>query len=115
MSPRKRRGSSSRAARSTSVNVCPECDRSFARPQALGAHRRQAHGIAGTSARTRARSQTRGRGTSGNTTGKNRSSGVDHNRLLETVFPDGIPARKDVIGALDSWLAEADRIARLRG
>jgi hypothetical protein len=117
VSPRKRR-SSSRSVGSKSLNTCPECGRSFKRAQALGAHRRQAHGIAGTSARTRARRQTDGRNAHGGTNGKNptrsASTGVDHNRLLETVFPDGIPAREDVISALNSWLAEADRLAGLR-
>lgn len=32
--------------------TCPECGRTFARPQALGAHRRQAHGVVGTSKNT---------------------------------------------------------------
>jgi hypothetical protein len=84
----------------------------------LGAHRRQAHGIAGTSARTRARRENDGRGARPGTNGKNTtgrtSTDVDHNRLLGTLFPRGIPAREDVIAALNSWLAEADRIARLR-
>ena len=42
---------------------CPECGRVFERPQALGAHRRQAHGVAGVSARSqsRARAATRTR------------------------------------------------------
>ena len=37
--------------------TCPECGRTFARPQALGAHRRQAHGVVGTST-TRRKAQT---------------------------------------------------------
>jgi hypothetical protein len=118
VSPRKRRSSSAPAG-SSSIKKCPECGRSFTRAQAMGAHRRQAHGIAGTSARTRARRQTNGRGANGGANGKNptrrTSTGVDHDRLLETVFPQGIPARQDVIGALNSWLAEADRLARIRG
>ena len=32
--------------------TCPECGRTFTRPQALGAHRRQAHGVIGTSKHT---------------------------------------------------------------
>ena len=39
--------------------TCPECGRTFARPQGLGAHRRQAHGVVGTSKNTtRRRAQT---------------------------------------------------------
>ena len=32
--------------------ICPECGDGFARPASLGAHRRQAHGVPGRSART---------------------------------------------------------------
>jgi C2H2-type zinc finger len=119
MSRRQRRRMSSTPAGSNSANTCPECGRRFSRAQALGAHRRQAHGIAGTSRRTQARQQADGRAASGGDTGKSArrrsANGVDHDRLLQTLFPDGIPAREDIIGALNSWLAEADRIARLRG
>jgi C2H2-type zinc finger len=48
------RSGTSRTAR-TKTYKCPECDRTFSRPQALGAHRRQAHGVVGTSKRTKSR------------------------------------------------------------
>jgi hypothetical protein len=55
MSPRKRTASRRRAGEFT----CPECGRTFTGAAALGAHRRQAHGIAGTSsAAVRSRGQT---------------------------------------------------------
>ena len=41
----KAKGSSTASGQFT----CPECGRTFTRPQALGAHRRQAHGVVGTS------------------------------------------------------------------
>jgi hypothetical protein len=48
--------------------TCPECGRTFARPQGLGAHRRQAHGVVGTSkktARRRARTSAAATGSNG--------------------------------------------------
>ena len=42
--------------------VCPECDKTFTRPQGLAAHRRQAHGVIGSSAAAaRRRAGTTGR------------------------------------------------------
>ncbi len=49
---------------------CPECGRTFTRAAALGAHRRQAHGVVGAVSAARAR---RGRATS-NRTGRTRST-----------------------------------------
>jgi hypothetical protein len=40
---------------------CPECGRTFTRAAALGAHRRQAHGIAGATSRSRAAGRSTGR------------------------------------------------------
>jgi hypothetical protein len=34
--------------------------------------------------------------------------------LLKSVFPDGIPAREDVIRAVTSWLDDAERLVRMR-
>jgi hypothetical protein len=34
--------------------------------------------------------------------------------LLNTIFPNGIPACEDVIRAASSWLDEAERLARTR-
>jgi hypothetical protein len=116
---------------------CPECGRTFTRPQALGAHRRQAHGIAGNSRNAAApktrraskpsASSTRRAGTATATAAAARPTrrrrrtraarqqqGVDRDALLQTLFPDGIPAREQVIGALNAWLDEAERLAKLR-
>jgi hypothetical protein len=122
--------------------VCPECGRTFTRAQALGAHRRQAHGVAGTSKNAKAQKaaavstatsrsgKLRSRTTSsaGSTAtqskragGAARSSGsgngrrqtVDRDALLRTLFPTGIPPQQDVIFGVNSWLDEAERLARL--
>jgi C2H2-type zinc finger len=113
--------------------VCPECGRAFARPQALGAHRRQVHGVAGSS-RTAVRAQRRGsrairrRSASGASAGQRAGAGgsgtksagrartraVDRDALLRSLFPDGIPAREEVVRAVNSWLDEADRLATMR-
>lgn len=105
---------------------CPECGRTFSRAAALGAHRRQAHGVAGASSQSRARStrttpttrrrrkttSTRGATRSRTTT---RSNGtVDRDALLRSLFPEGIPAKESVIRSVNSWLDEAERLSRLR-
>jgi Zinc finger, C2H2 type len=120
--------------------TCPECGRTFTRAAALGAHRRQAHGVAGASrrssprttrpsasaSRTGARTQrrrtrttpmTRTAPSSGSRSGRSRSRtdrAVDRDALLQTLFPDGIPAKESVIRSLNSWLDEAERLARMR-
>jgi hypothetical protein len=38
---------------------------------------------------------------------------VNRDALLQTLFPSGIPARTEVIRAVNSWLDEADRLAQL--
>jgi hypothetical protein len=124
--------------------TCPECGKTFTRPQALGAHRRQAHGVAGTSknaknqkaaaastATSRRGGKLRSRATSSAAStatqskragGAARSSGsrsgrrqnVDRDALLRMLFPTGMPPRQDVIVAVNRWLDEAERIARIR-
>jgi len=41
-------------------------------------------------------------------------NGLDRDGLLKSVFPDGIPAREEVVRAASQWLDEAERLARLR-
>jgi hypothetical protein len=124
--------------------VCPECGRAFSRPQGLGAHRRQAHGIAGTSAaasrrranadggrarRATARSTAASAGAAATRAATGAASGrrprnqsrrsegpqtVDRDALLQALFPNGIPAREDVIRAVNNWLDEAERLAGTR-
>src|SRR6266542_3220406 len=122
-------------ASTTGEFKCPECGRTFTRAAALGAHRRQAHGIVGATSRSRAggrstrrtaaralsstATSTRRRrpaGTaSGSPRGRARGDGsVDRDALLQKLFPNGIPAKEDVIRAINSWLDEAERLAKMK-
>jgi hypothetical protein len=157
---------------------CPECGRTFTRAAALGAHRRQAHGVVGAvsaarsrrgratgsragrtrsksaaparrktaaaktktaaakakaaaaktasrSARTarrtsqtaRAQPATRTRSaTQGSSTPRRRDSSdaVNRDALLAALFPNGLPAKEDVLRAANQWLNDAERLARMR-
>jgi hypothetical protein len=105
--------------------TCPECGRSFARPQALGAHRRQAHGVAGTSRGTQAgraggAGRRRAAKAGARPAARRRAAarpapqGVDRDALLQTLFPGGLPARTEVLSAVNRWLDEAERLAGIR-
>ena len=124
----------------TAELVCPECGRTFTRAAALGAHRRQAHGVVGASRQTRSaksgastnatrrrapnqRRRTRASRTSGTTVGSTsrsrrssapRERSVNRDTLLQALFPAGIPAKESVIRSVNSWLDEAERLARIR-
>src|SRR6266511_1745500 len=39
---------------------------------------------------------------------------VDRDKLLQSLFPTGIPAREDAIRQVNAWLDEAERLARMR-
>jgi hypothetical protein len=39
---------------------------------------------------------------------------IDRNGLLQALFPNGLPAREEVINAAHAWLDEAERLARLK-
>jgi C2H2-type zinc finger len=122
-------------ASTTQEFKCPECGRTFTRAAALGAHRRQAHGIAGATSRSQSGSRstrrTAARSPSSTTTNTRRlrparaASGsprararrdgsVDRDALLQKLFPNGIPAKEDVIRAINSWLDEAERLAKMK-
>jgi len=120
--------------------VCPECGRTFTRAASLGTHRRQAHGVVGESRQARrARSgtsttavragatsqgrrtratRTRRRTTSGTSRSRPASAagdrGVNRDALLQALFPAGIPAKESVIRSVNTWLDEAERLARIR-
>jgi hypothetical protein len=107
--------------------TCPECGRTFSRPAALGAHRRRAHGVVGSSAararrgatRTAARATSRRPRAQASTRAAaaprdGARGSVDHDALLKTLFPGGIPPRQATVTAVNAWLAEADKLARLR-
>jgi hypothetical protein len=118
--------------------TCPECGRTFARAAAMGAHRRRAHGVAGSSGssargtragrttaaarRSRAASQgnassssapQRARRTRGGAAAAN-GTRVNRDALLQTLFPSGIPAREEVVRAVAEWLDQAERLARMK-
>ena len=128
-------------ATSTQEFKCPECGRTFTRAAALGAHRRQAHGVVGTSRSSRSagrrsrrtttagtpatgksarRTRTSSRSSNGGarktaTAGRRRTKGTatDRDALLKALFPNGIPPREDVIRAVNAWLEDAERLARM--
>jgi hypothetical protein len=102
---------------SSAALVCPECGKTFTRPASLGAHRRQAHGVAGTThARTRRPARTRSRRPATtrtrSTTTSRPSAGVNRDALLGALFPDGIPPREELIRSVNAWLDEAERLAQ---
>lgn len=113
------RSARARKAESSALK-CPECGRSFDRPPSLGAHRRRAHGIVGQSAAA-SRSRLR-RSISATAAGNNVQAAaapasefaqVDPDALLRILFPQGVPARRNVIRAANAWLEEAERLVRL--
>jgi hypothetical protein len=103
------------------VFTCPECGKTFARAAALGAHRKITHGVAGTSSNAAANRRRKATAASSSrrrrvaaTASNGRAQTVDRDALLRTLFPDGIPPRQDVIGAVNDWLDEAERLAGRR-
>jgi Zinc finger, C2H2 type len=120
---------SSKTATATTEFVCPECGRTFTRAASLGAHRRQTHNVPGatnktaaqttessngTTARTARRRRARGRTQPARPTSNRPSNSANRDALLQTLFPNGIPAKESVIRSLNAWLDEAERLARLR-
>jgi predicted RNA-binding Zn-ribbon protein involved in translation (DUF1610 family) len=78
-------------------------------------------GAAATAAKTAATRRRRSSSRSGSTPGRtgaqarrSPNSTTTHDALLHALFPNGVPARASVIAALEPWLAEADRLARMR-
>jgi uncharacterized C2H2 Zn-finger protein len=114
--------------------TCPECGQTFTRAASLGAHRNRAHGVAGASTRARRTRARRGHRSGGGTTlrsaaaqttrqqtarvrGRSNSSddgdrGVNRDALLQSIFPNGVPAREEVIRRANAWLDEAEQLAR---
>jgi uncharacterized C2H2 Zn-finger protein len=123
-------------ASTTEQFKCPECGRTFTRAAALGAHRRQAHGIAGAtsqarrSRRTTRRTTARATSAAATTSGRrrrptrapssslrartSRGGALDRDALLQQLFPDGIPAKENVIRAVNTWLDDAERLAMMK-
>lgn len=109
-----------------STFTCPECGKTFTRAAALGAHRSRAHGIAGRSSRrSRTGGASRSNGTPRRSTrnqtqprtraaSSNRGDGLNRDALLQTIFPNGLPAREAVIRRANAWLDEAEKLAKAR-
>ncbi len=130
-------GTSTRAKRSTQF-TCPECGKTFGSAAALGSHRKNSHGVAGASTRTKSRQRATTTGTQGrgrpatraarstNSTGTRRrgrlpgsqsrpkTGAVNRDALLQALFPGGIPASEETIRSLSAWLDEAERITSSR-
>ena len=127
-----------RAKRSTQFK-CPECGQAFGRASALGSHRKNSHGVAGASSRTKTRQRAttttgtarRGRPAATAASSTNATNGrrrgrppgsrnrpktgtVNRDALLGALFPGGIPASEETIRSLNAWLDEAERIASTR-
>jgi hypothetical protein len=118
--------STSQAAEEQGAFVCPECGKSFSRAQALGAHRSRTHGVAGTSRAAGAKRRGAKTGTAGSSRSRRRARSqdgatrqtggatFDRDQVLAAVFPSGVPPKASVIAALATWLAEGERLSRLR-
>ena len=107
--------------------TCPECGKTFTRAASLGAHRNRAHGVAGASktkvsVRRRSRpaaataSRTANRGArpprrTGAAATQPADGRVNRDALLQTLFPNGVPAREETIRRLSAWLDEAEQLA----
>lgn len=118
----------SAASATSNAFTCPECGKTFTRAAALGAHRSRTHGIKGsskrgassgssrTASRSRGARRPNGRSTSSPRQGARDGSAAqfDRNQLLQTLFPQGVPPKEDVIRAVGSWLDEAERLTNLR-
>lgn len=94
--------------------ICPECGKTFTRAASLGAHRNRAHGVSGASKR-RTRSTPVRRRTTRTRRRANASTGagnVNRDALLQALFPNGLPAREEVIRRANAWLDEAEQLAQ---
>lgn len=109
--------------------TCPECGKTFTRAASLGAHRSRAHGVAGASkktpsrtpGRTRTATPTAGRPTASRGARLQRrtraarsqtvNGGLNRDALLQSLFPNGLPAREEIIRRANAWLDEAEQLA----
>ena len=123
-----------RAGSGDATFTCPECGKMFTRPASLGAHRNRAHGVAGASTRARRTRARRGHRNGGGTTRRSAAlqttprqgprargrtssseggrSGINRDALLQSIFPNGVPAREEVIRRANAWLDEAEQLSR---
>jgi uncharacterized C2H2 Zn-finger protein len=130
--------SKSASGSSETTLTCPECGRTFTRAASLGAHRNRAHGVAGASKRAQRTRTRRGHRNGGGATrrsattqttqrqntrrrrstaggvsaGGGGAGSVNRDALLQSIFPNGVPAREEVIRRANAWLDEAEQLAR---
>ncbi len=98
--------SPSRGKSSAARSCCCACSHSF-----------RAHGLARAEHGRRAARWRRGRpGAHGGARSREGAAArrIDRDALLRALFPEGIPSREDVIRSINSWLNEAERLARTR-
>ena len=122
--------SSSPAATNAREFKCPECGKTFSRAASLGAHRNRAHDVIGASKRRTGsksasapsastngvRRRRRSSAAASRATRSRRQGGqptLNRDQLLQTLFPNGVPAREDVIRRVGGWLDEAEQLAKL--
>jgi len=90
--------------------------RASASPGRRGGGRAAAAGNGGSTSTSRS---TGGR-TASSTRGQRRTAprvqtgGINRDALLGALFPQGIPPREEVVRAVNDWLNEAERLARLK-
>jgi predicted RNA-binding Zn-ribbon protein involved in translation (DUF1610 family) len=132
------KGGTSTRAKKSSQFTCPECGKTFGSAAALGSHRKNSHGVAGASTRTKSRqpatatgtqgrgrpatraarstnsTSTRRRGRPPGSQNRSKTGTVNRDALLQALFPGGIPASEETIRSLNAWLDEAERIASSR-
>lgn len=110
-------------AQGTTELACPECGRTFSRAASLGAHRHQAHKIAGAASKAVKRTARPATAVSAPLRRRRRTAApastpangaANRDALLRTLFPNGIPAKESVIRSVNAWLDEAERLARER-
>lgn len=135
---RARRGSGSgtpaQASGGDGTLTCPECGKTFTRAASLGAHRSRAHGVSGASSRrnrrgssvrnggaTRGRSGAQAQASQRSTRGRGRGASpganaprVNRDQLLQALFPNGLPAREEVIRRANAWLDDAEQLAKMK-
>lgn len=127
---------SARTSSGDGTLTCPECGKTFTRAASLGAHRNRAHGVKGASSRPNRRGASAGNGGAARrrsrgqaqtvtaqpttrTRGRRTSSsgsrtGVNRDQLLQALFPNGLPAREEVIRRANAWLDDAEQLANMK-
>lgn len=96
-----RRGSSSKTRSGASRGSSTSRRAASRRPAASAAGRSRAAAATGGATKRRAGARTSNRR-------------INRDALLQTLFPNGLPAREQVIRSVNTWLDEAERLARLK-